>query len=211
MFEGFNFSPALRNLLDSFPPNYITDKMQRAARVFVCEACDAELGYPGINKFLSAVQVRLEAKLLFTCKDCFDYLNKEETQMAYKKPEKQNEETTKETTSDRRGVSRGFNRVTVVGNLGADPEVRFMENGGKAICNFRMAASEKWKDKDGQSQERTEWFNIVTFGPLAEICGEHLKKGRACLIEGRLQTRTYEKDGETKYMTEVVANQLLLL
>lgn len=107
-------------------------------------------------------------------------------------------------------MSGGVNRVTVVGNLGGDPEVRFTP-GGQAVCNFSVATSESWKDKDGSKKERTEWHRIVVWGKLAELCGEHLKKGRQCYVEGKLQTRDFEKDGVKKYVTEIVAREVVFL
>lgn len=98
------------------------------------------------------------------------------------------------------------NKVILVGHLGRDPEVRYTPD-GKAICNFTMATTDSWKDKNsGEKKERTEWHRVVVFGRLAEICGEYLSKGRQVYIEGRLQTRSWEKDGVTRYTTEVVVD-----
>lgn len=102
------------------------------------------------------------------------------------------------------------NKVILVGNLGRDPEVRYMPN-GEAVANFSIATTDSWKDKEGQKQERTEWHNIVMYRRLAEIAGEYLKKGRPVYVEGRLQTRSWEKDGVTRYTTEVVADQMQML
>jgi single-strand DNA-binding protein len=108
-------------------------------------------------------------------------------------------------------MSNGLNRVMAIGNLGADPEVRFT-SGGQAVCNFRMAVSESWKDKAGQKQERTEWMRIVVWGTLAELCGEHLKKGRQCYVEGKLQTREFtDKENRKQYVTDVVAHSVIFL
>jgi single-strand DNA-binding protein len=105
----------------------------------------------------------------------------------------------------------GVNKVILVGNLGADPEVRFSQ-GGQAVCNFRMATSESWKDKDGAQKERTEWHRIVVWGKLAELCGEYLKKGRQAYVDGRLQTREWtDKENRKQYTTEVVANSVVFL
>lgn len=105
----------------------------------------------------------------------------------------------------------GLNKVMLIGNLGADPEVKYTPS-GTAVTNFRIATSEKWKDKEGKVQERTEWHRIVTFGKLAEICGEYLVKGKQVYIEGRIQTRSWDdKDGNKKYMTEVVADKMQML
>lgn len=102
------------------------------------------------------------------------------------------------------------NKVILVGNLGKDPEVRYMPN-GEAVCNFSIATTENWKDKSGVKQEKTEWHNIVMYRRLAEIAGEYLKKGRPVYIEGSLQTRKWEKDGVTRYSTEIIANQMQML
>lgn len=106
---------------------------------------------------------------------------------------------------------QGVNKVILVGNLGADPEVRFTQ-GAQAVCNFRIATSESWKDKEGKQQERTEWHRIVVWGKLAELCGEFLRKGRTAYVEGRLQTREWEnKEGKKEYTTEVVAANVVFL
>jgi single-strand DNA-binding protein len=108
-------------------------------------------------------------------------------------------------------MAGGVNKAILIGNLGADPEVRFTQ-GGQAVANFRIATSESWKDKNGQPQERTEWHRIVVWGKLAELCGEYLKKGRQCYVEGRLQTREWtNKDNQKQYTTEVVAQQVTFL
>jgi len=108
-------------------------------------------------------------------------------------------------------MAGGVNKVILIGNLGADPEVRFTPS-GQAVANFRIATSESWTDKNGQKQERTEWHRIVVWGKLAELCGEYLAKGRQCYIEGRLQTREWtDKEGKKNYTTEVVANQVQFL
>ncbi|MBI3753195.1 MAG: single-stranded DNA-binding protein [Deltaproteobacteria bacterium] len=105
----------------------------------------------------------------------------------------------------------GLNKVMLIGNLGADPEIKYTPS-GTAIANFRIATSERWKDKDGKVQERTEWHRIVTFGKLAETCGEYLAKGKQVYIEGRIQTRSWDdKDGNKKYMTEIVAGTMQML
>jgi single-strand DNA-binding protein len=103
------------------------------------------------------------------------------------------------------------NKVILVGNLGRDPEVRYMPN-GEAVCNFSIATTDSWKDKSGQKQERTEWHNIVMYRRLAEIAGEFLKKGRPVYIEGRLQTRKWQtKEGQDRYTTEIIADQMQML
>jgi len=104
-----------------------------------------------------------------------------------------------------------INKVILIGNLGGDPEVRYAGS-GTAVCNFTMATSRKFKDKNGEQQEQTEWHRIVTFGRTAEICGEYLKKGRQIYIEGRLQTRKWQdKDGNDRWTTEVVADSMQML
>ena len=98
-----------------------------------------------------------------------------------------------------------------MGNLGRDPEVRFMPN-GEAVCNFSIATTDSWKDKAGEKQERTEWHNIVMYRRLAEIAGEYLKKGRPVYIEGRLQTRKWQtKEGQDRYTTEIIADSMQML
>jgi len=104
-----------------------------------------------------------------------------------------------------------INKVILVGNLGRDPEIRYTPS-GMAVANFSVATTEKWKDKQsGEMQERTEWHRIVAWGRLGEICGEYLAKGRQVYIEGKLQTRQWEKDGVTRYTTEVVASEMKML
>ena len=102
------------------------------------------------------------------------------------------------------------NKVILIGNLGADPEVRYAQN-GTAVANFRIATTETWK-KEGGKEEQTEWHRIVTFGRLAEICGEYLSKGSKVYIEGRIQTRKWEdRDGNPRYTTEIVAREMKML
>ncbi|GAB1623283.1 hypothetical protein AAOGI_33330 [Agarivorans albus] len=102
-------------------------------------------------------------------------------------------------------ATRGINKVILVGNLGQDPEVRFMPNGG-AVANITIATSESWRDKQsGEQKERTEWHRVVLFGKLAEVAGEYLKKGSQVYIEGQLQTRKWQdQSGQDRYSTEVV-------
>jgi single-strand DNA-binding protein len=109
-------------------------------------------------------------------------------------------------------ASRGVNKVILVGNLGADPEIRYTQN-GSAVANLRLATSEQWRDKQtGENQERTEWHRVVMFGRLGEIAGEYLKKGSKVYIEGKLQTRKWQaQDGSDRYSTEVVANEMQML
>ena len=103
------------------------------------------------------------------------------------------------------------NKVIIVGNLGRDPETRYMPEGG-AITNISVATTDKWKDKNGEMQEKTEWHRVAFFGRLAEIAGQYLKKGRSVYIEGRIRTRKWQdKDGNDKYTTEIVAQQMQML
>ncbi len=109
-------------------------------------------------------------------------------------------------------MSRGINKVILVGNLGQDPEIRYTP-GGLAIANITVATSDSWKDKQsGEQQERTEWHRVVFFNRLAEIVGEYLKKGSQVYIEGRLQTRKWQdQSGQDRYSTEIVANEMQML
>jgi single-strand DNA-binding protein len=104
-----------------------------------------------------------------------------------------------------------INKVIIIGRLGKDPEVKYTPS-GDAVCNFSVATSDKWADKStGEKKERTEWHRIVAWRRLAEICGEYLKKGREVYIEGKLQTRSWEKDGTKRYMTEILASTVQFL
>jgi single-strand DNA-binding protein len=109
-------------------------------------------------------------------------------------------------------ATRGINKVILIGNLGQDPETRFMPSGG-AVTNVSIATSESWKDKNsGEQQERTEWHRVVFFNRLAEIAGEYLKKGSKVYVEGSLRTRKWQdKDGQDRYTTEIVADQMQML
>ena len=109
-------------------------------------------------------------------------------------------------------ASRGVNKVTIIGNMGNDPETRDLPNGG-AVTNITLATSESWKDKTtGQQQERTEWHRVCFFGKLAEIAGEYLRKGSKVYIEGSLRTRKWQgKDGQDRYTTEIVASEMQML
>ncbi len=109
-------------------------------------------------------------------------------------------------------MQRGVNKVILVGNLGQDPEVRYMPN-GNAVANISVATSETWKDKNtGDNQERTEWHRVVLFRRLGEIAGEYLKKGSKVYIEGKLQTRKWQdQSGQDRYTTEIVADQMQML
>ena len=104
-----------------------------------------------------------------------------------------------------------LNRVMIIGRLGQDPELKHTPS-GQAVCNFSVATSENWTDKSGQKQEKTEWHRIVVWGKTAEICQQYLAKGRQAYIEGKLQTRSWDdKDGQKKYMTEILANTVQFL
>jgi single-strand DNA-binding protein len=103
------------------------------------------------------------------------------------------------------------NKVILVGNLGRDPEVRYLPDGG-AVTNISVATTDVWKDKSGEKQERTEWHRVVFFSKLAEIAGEYLRKGSQVYIEGRLQTRKWQdKEGQDRYTTEIVADRMQML
>ena len=109
-------------------------------------------------------------------------------------------------------MARGINKVILIGNLGKDPEVRYMANGG-AVCNVTLATTESWKDKQsGEQKDKTEWHNIVFYRRLAEIAGEYLRKGSQIYVEGRLQTRKWQdKNGNDRYTTEIIANEMQML
>ena len=100
---------------------------------------------------------------------------------------------------------RGVNKVILIGTCGQDPETRYLPN-GNAVTNLSLATSEQWKDKAGQKQEKTEWHRVVLFGKVAEIAGQYLNKGSQVYIEGKLQTREWEKDGVKRYSTEIVVD-----
>ena len=103
------------------------------------------------------------------------------------------------------------NRVTILGRLGQDTELKYTPS-GSAVCNFSVATSESWTDKSGQKQEKTEWHRIVVWGKLAELCNQYLGKGKQCYIEGKLQTRSWDdKDGQKRYTTEILANTVQFL
>ena len=103
------------------------------------------------------------------------------------------------------------NKVILIGNLGRDPETRYMPDGG-AITNISVATTDVWKDKNGEKQEKTEWHRVAFFGKLAEIAGEYLKKGSQVYVEGRLQTRKWQdKEGKDRWTTEIKADKIVLL
>jgi single-strand DNA-binding protein len=109
-------------------------------------------------------------------------------------------------------MARGINKVILVGNLGADPDTRYMPS-GKAVTNIRVATSESWKDKQtGDMQERTEWHSIVMYDKLGEIAAEYLRKGSQVYIEGKIRTRKWQdKEGKDRYTTEIIADQMQML
>ena len=104
-----------------------------------------------------------------------------------------------------------YNRVTLVGNLGADPELKSTQS-GRSVCNLNIAINDVWKDKGGQKQERTDWFRCTVWGDQADNCAKFLSKGRQILVEGKLQNRTWEdKDGQKRYATDIVADRVVFL
>lgn len=108
-------------------------------------------------------------------------------------------------------MSRGLNKVMIIGNLGRDPEMRYTP-AGKAVTNFSLGVSREWQEADGNRREETEWFNVVAWGGLAEICHQHLRQGQQVFVEGRLQTRQWEdSEGQPRQTTEVVAREMIML
>ena len=108
-------------------------------------------------------------------------------------------------------MARGINKVILVGNLGRDPETRYLPSGG-AVTNVSLATSRSWKDRDsGEQKEKTEWHRIVFFNRLGEIAGEYLKRGSKVYVEGELRTREWEKEGQKHFTTEIVANEMQML
>jgi single-strand DNA-binding protein len=103
-----------------------------------------------------------------------------------------------------------LNKVQLIGRLGKDPEVRYTTE-GEAVANVSIATTESWKDKTGAKQEKTEWHNLVFYRRLAEVVGEHLKKGALIYIEGKLTTEKYQKDGEDRYITKIVVSEMKML
>ena len=105
----------------------------------------------------------------------------------------------------------GVNKAILIGNLGSDPEVKYIPS-GKAVANVSLATNESWKDRNGERQERTEWHRLVFWSPLAEIVGQYLKKGSKVYVEGRLQTRSWDdQSGQKRYTTEIVVNDMQML
>lgn len=107
-------------------------------------------------------------------------------------------------------MSKSVNKVILLGNVGKDPEMK-ATGGGTTVANFSLATSERRKDQSGEWNEQTEWHNLVAFGKLAEVVRDYVRKGSKLFIEGRIQTRSWEKDGERKYRTEIIVNELSLL
>ena len=107
-------------------------------------------------------------------------------------------------------MSRGINKVTLIGNVGGDPELRALPSGG-AVTNLSVATTESWKDKSGEQVQKTEWHRLVFFNRLAEIAAEYLRKGSKVYIEGSLRTREWEKDGVKRYTTEIIASEMQML
>jgi single-strand DNA-binding protein len=108
-------------------------------------------------------------------------------------------------------MARGINKVIILGNLGKDPELKYTTS-GQPVTNFTVATNERWKDKNGETQEKTEWHNIVAWARLAEIANQYLTKGSQVYIEGRLQTRSWDdKEGKKHYTTEIVASDMVML
>jgi single-strand DNA-binding protein len=106
---------------------------------------------------------------------------------------------------------KGVNKAILIGNLGKDPELRYLPS-GQPVAKFSLATGSRWKDKDGQWQDRTDWHNIVAFGRTAEVCNEYLKKGSPLFVEWRIQTRSYDdRDGNKRWITEIVAQNVNLL
>lgn len=108
-------------------------------------------------------------------------------------------------------ASRGVNKAVILGNVGDDPSIRYMPN-GKAVANFTVATSEQWKDQQGQKQEKTEWHRCTAYDKLAEIIGEHVKKGSRLYLEGKLQTRKWQdQQGQDRYTTEIIVSEMQML
>lgn len=108
-------------------------------------------------------------------------------------------------------MARGLNKVMIIGNLGRDPEMRYTPS-GRPVTSFNVATTRSWTTYDGERREETEWFNVVAWGPLAEICNTHLTKGQQVYVEGRLQTRGWEdQQGKRHYRTELVAQEMIIL
>ena len=107
-------------------------------------------------------------------------------------------------------MARGLNKVMIIGNVGNDPEMRYTPS-GRPLTSFSIATSRSWTTSEGERREATEWFRVVAWGNLAEICSKYLSKGSRVYVEGRLQTRSWESQGQKQYRTELVANEMVLL
>lgn len=108
-------------------------------------------------------------------------------------------------------MAKDLNKVMIIGRLGKDPDMRYTTS-GSPVTTFSVAAGRQWKDSSGETREETEWFNVVTWNKLAEICNEHLRKASRVYIEGRLQTRQWQdQEGQTRYRTEVIASDMIML
>ena len=108
-------------------------------------------------------------------------------------------------------MARGLNKVMVIGHVGRDPEMRYIPS-GKPVTSFSVATSRSWTNSEGERRQETEWFNVVAWGNLAEICKQHIRKGQQVYVEGRLQTRSWEDhEGKKRFRTELVANEMILL
>ncbi len=107
-------------------------------------------------------------------------------------------------------MARGLNKVMIIGNVGNDPEMRYTPS-GRPVTSFSVATSRSWTTSEGERREATEWFGVVAWGDLAEICSKYLSKGSRVYVEGRLQTRSWESQGQKQYRTELVANEMVLL
>jgi single-strand DNA-binding protein len=108
-------------------------------------------------------------------------------------------------------MSRGLNKLMIIGHLGRDPEMRYTPS-GRPVTTFSVATTRSWHSADGERHEETEWFNVVAWGSLAEICNQHLRKGQQVYVEGRLQTRRWEdSEGNKHYTTELVAKEMIML
>jgi single-strand DNA-binding protein len=107
-------------------------------------------------------------------------------------------------------AGRSLNKAMLIGNLGKDPEVKYMPS-GQAVARFSVATNETWLDKEGKKQEKTQWHNVVLFGKIAEVAGQYLSKGQKVFIEGRIETRNYEQDGQKKYITEIIGREMMML
>lgn len=107
-------------------------------------------------------------------------------------------------------MARGLNKVMIIGNLGSDPEMRYTPT-GRPVTSFSVATSRSWVTSEGEPREATEWFRVVAWGNLAEICNRYLSKGSRVYVEGRLQTRSWENQGQKHYRTEVVATEMVIL